>query len=68
MPYEFEGGSRITCFAPVSYTHLLYDSVLDRYSELMTFFGICYYLSMKDYFLYALIAFVALIGDRKSVV
>ena len=34
----------------------LYDSVLDRYSELMTFFGICYYLSMKDYFLYALIA------------
>ncbi len=29
----------------------LYDSVLDRYSELMTFFGICYYLSMKDYFL-----------------
>ena len=41
----------------------LYDSVLDRYSELMTFFGICYYLSMKDYFLYALIAFVALIGS-----
>ena len=41
----------------------LYDSVLDRYSELMTFFGICYYLSMKDYFLYELIAFVALIGS-----
>lgn len=41
----------------------LYDSVLDRYSELMTFFGICYYLSMKDYFLYALIAFIALIGS-----
>ena len=41
----------------------LYDSVLDRYSELMTLFGICYYLSMKDYFLYALIAFVALIGS-----
>ncbi len=38
-------------------------TVLDRYSELMTFFGICYYLSMKDYFLYALIAFVALIGS-----
>ena len=34
-----------------------------RYSELMTFFGICYYLSMKDYFFYALIAFVALIGS-----
>ena len=32
----------------------LYDSVLDR---------ICYYLSMKDYFFYALIAFVALIGS-----
>ena len=41
----------------------MYDSVLDRYSELMTFFGICYYLSMKDYFFYALIAFVALIGS-----
>ena len=41
----------------------LYDSVLDRYSELMTFFGICYSLSMKDHFLYALIAFVALIGS-----
>ena len=41
----------------------LYDSVLDRYSELMTFFGICYYLSMKDYFFYAIIAFVALIGS-----
>ena len=41
----------------------LWDSTLDRYSELMTFFGICYYLSMKDYFFYALIAFVALIGS-----
>lgn len=41
----------------------LYDSVLDRYSELMTFFGICYYLSVKDYFIYAIIAFVALIGS-----
>ena len=45
----------------------LYDSVLDRYSELMTFFGICYYLSMKDYFFYALIAFVALIGSLMAV-
>ena len=25
----------------------LYDSVLDRYSELMTFFGICYYLRAR---------------------
>ena len=41
----------------------LYDSVLDRYSELMTFFGICYYLSVKDYFIYSIIAFVALMGS-----
>ena len=41
----------------------LYDSVLDRYSELMTFFGICYYLSVKDYFIYAIIAYFALIGS-----
>lgn len=41
----------------------LYDSVLDRYSELVTFFGICYYLLMEGYFLYSIIAFVALIGS-----
>ena len=41
----------------------LYDSVLDRYSELMTFFGICYYLSVKDYFIYAIIAYFALLGS-----
>jgi CDP-diacylglycerol--glycerol-3-phosphate 3-phosphatidyltransferase len=41
----------------------LYDSVLDRYSELVTLFGICFYLSMMDYFAYAIIAFVALIGS-----
>jgi CDP-diacylglycerol--glycerol-3-phosphate 3-phosphatidyltransferase len=41
----------------------LYDSVLDRYSELMTLFGICYYLSMKDYSFYAIIAFLALMGS-----
>lgn len=41
----------------------LYDSVLDRYSELVTFFGICYYLLMEGYFIYSIIAFVALIGS-----
>ncbi|MDR0892675.1 MAG: CDP-alcohol phosphatidyltransferase family protein [Mediterranea sp.] len=41
----------------------LYDSVLDRYSELMTLFGICYYLSVKDEFLYAVIAYLALMGS-----
>lgn len=41
----------------------LYDSVLDRYSELVTFFGISYYLLMEGYFLYSIISFVALIGS-----
>lgn len=41
----------------------LYDSVLDRYSELVTFFGLSYYLLVEGYFLYSIIAFVALIGS-----
>lgn len=41
----------------------LYDSVLDRYSELVTFFGLCYYLLMEGYFFYSIIAFIALIGS-----
>jgi phosphatidylglycerophosphate synthase len=41
----------------------LYDSVLDRYSELFTFLGICYYLVSHHYFLSSLFAFVALIGS-----
>jgi Phosphatidylglycerophosphate synthase len=41
----------------------LYDSVLDRYSELMMFFGITYYLVLHDYFLSSLISFLALIGS-----
>lgn len=41
----------------------LYDSVLDRYSELVTFFGICYFLFMKGYLIASVIAFVALIGS-----
>lgn len=40
-----------------------YDSVIDRYSELIMFLGICYYLISQDYFLSSLFAFVALIGS-----
>lgn len=41
----------------------LLDSVLDRYSELFTFLGICYYLIAHHYFLASLIAFIGLIGS-----
>jgi phosphatidylglycerophosphate synthase len=41
----------------------LFDSVLDRYSELVMFLGICYYLVAHHYFLSSLFAFVALIGS-----
>jgi len=41
----------------------LYDSVLDRYSELVLFLGICYYLVAHHYFLSSLFAFIALIGS-----
>jgi CDP-diacylglycerol---glycerol-3-phosphate 3-phosphatidyltransferase len=41
----------------------LYDSVIDRYSELIMFLGICYYLVAHHYFLSSLIAFIALIGS-----
>lgn len=41
----------------------LFDSVLDRYSELILFLGICYYLVAKHYFLSSLFAFIALIGS-----
>src|SRR6201996_1968352 len=41
----------------------LYDSVLDRYSELIMFLGICYYLVAHHYFLSSFFAFVALIGS-----
>ncbi|MCC7232882.1 MAG: CDP-alcohol phosphatidyltransferase family protein [Bacteroidia bacterium] len=41
----------------------LYDSVLDRYSELFMFLGICYYLVSHHYFLSSLVAFIALIGS-----
>ncbi|MBS1604959.1 MAG: DUF4833 domain-containing protein, partial [Bacteroidetes bacterium] len=41
----------------------LYDSVLDRYSELVLFLGICYYLVAHHYFLSSLFAFIGLIGS-----
>src|ERR1700754_265434 len=41
----------------------LYDSVLDRYSELILFLGICYYLVSHHYFLSSIFAFIALIGS-----
>jgi len=41
----------------------LYDSVIDRYSELFMFLGICYYLVSHDYFLSSLFAFIAMIGS-----
>ena len=41
----------------------LFDSVLDRYSELVMFLGICYYLVAQQYFLSSLFAFVAMIGS-----
>lgn len=41
----------------------MYDSVLDRYSELVTLGGIVYYLIQAGYLFGAIIAFVALIGS-----
>lgn len=39
------------------------DSVLDRYSELFMFLGICYYLVAHHYFVSSLFAFIGLIGS-----
>jgi CDP-diacylglycerol---glycerol-3-phosphate 3-phosphatidyltransferase len=41
----------------------LFDSVLDRYSEMIMFLGICYYLVRHHYFISSLSAFIALIGS-----
>lgn len=41
----------------------LYDSALDRYSELFMFMGIVYYLISHDYFFSSIFAFVAMIGS-----
>lgn len=40
-----------------------YDSVIDRYSELIMFLGICYYLIAHHFFLSSLFGFIALIGS-----
>ena len=41
----------------------LFDSVLDRYSELIVLFGICYYLILQGYFFSSLFGAIALIGS-----
>lgn len=41
----------------------LFDSVLDRYSELIVLFGICYYLIFQGYFFSSMFGFIALIGS-----
>ncbi|MDR0989591.1 MAG: CDP-alcohol phosphatidyltransferase family protein [Prevotellaceae bacterium] len=41
----------------------LYDSVLDRYSELITLMGITFYLFQTGYLWGSLVAFIALIGS-----
>jgi len=41
----------------------LYDSVLDRYSELVMFLGICYYLISHDYLISSFFGFIAMIGS-----
>ncbi len=41
----------------------LFDSVLDRYSEMVMFLGICYYLVSNNYFFSSLFAFIAMIGS-----
>jgi CDP-diacylglycerol---glycerol-3-phosphate 3-phosphatidyltransferase len=41
----------------------MFDSVLDRYSEMVMFLGICYYLVAQNYFLSSLFAFIAMIGS-----
>ena len=41
----------------------LYDSVIDRYSEMIMFLGICYYFVSHDYFWTSMFAFIAMIGS-----
>ena len=41
----------------------LFDSVIDRYSEMIMFLGIIYYLISYDYFMSSLFAFIAMIGS-----
>ncbi|MCF6242120.1 MAG: CDP-alcohol phosphatidyltransferase family protein, partial [Bacteroidales bacterium] len=41
----------------------LFDSTFDRYSEMIMFFGIAYYLVAYHYFLSSVFAFIAMIGS-----
>ena len=41
----------------------LFDSVFDRYSELIVLFGFCYYLILQGFFFSSLFGFIALIGS-----
>jgi CDP-diacylglycerol---glycerol-3-phosphate 3-phosphatidyltransferase len=41
----------------------LFDSVLDRYSELITLFGICFYFFMMGHPVFALVTFLAMVGS-----
>jgi len=41
----------------------LFDSVIDRYSELFMFLGFCYYTITQDYFMTSLFCFIAMIGS-----
>jgi CDP-diacylglycerol--glycerol-3-phosphate 3-phosphatidyltransferase len=41
----------------------LFDSVIDRYSEMIMFFGIAYYLVSYHYFLSSVFVFLAMIGS-----
>ena len=41
----------------------LFDSVIDRYSELIMFFGYCYYMVTQNYLLTSIFCFLAMIGS-----
>ena len=44
----------------------MFDSVLDRYSELITLFGICFYFFMCGQPVVALITFLAMVGSTAA--
>lgn len=41
----------------------LFDSVIDRYSELIMFFGFCYYTVTQNYLLTSIFCFISMIGS-----
>jgi CDP-diacylglycerol--glycerol-3-phosphate 3-phosphatidyltransferase len=41
----------------------IFDSVFDRYSEMIMFLGICYYLVAQDYFYSSLFGFLSMVGS-----